>query len=209
VRVSSPTGNCGAYVKRIQQAILSELASPDSGINMAKGAALARDAAAGRAALSIAGALRLLGETLLMRIGGSMGPLYGSFFLGLAERAPSDDEATTAVGVARMFSNGLAEVRALTSAQVGDKTMIDSLEPAVAELNRLVDAGATLEDSLDGMCVAAEAGATHTAEIPARFGRAARIGDRSIGTVDAGAASCALIIRTIADAMREEGGADK
>jgi len=123
--------------------------------------------------------------------GGATGPLLGMFFMGMAEGASGD--VVDAETLARMFESGLAKVQKQTKAQVGDKTMIDALVPAV---HAMKSAGVKeLADALKCAADAAEQGAASTRELQARFGRAKNIKEKSIGTQDPGATSVALIFR--------------
>ncbi|MGH7082548.1 MAG: DAK2 domain-containing protein, partial [Acetobacteraceae bacterium] len=85
----------------------------------------------------------------------------------------------------------------------GDKTMLDAWVPALAALEAAERAGAPLADALRGAASAAEQGARATREMLARSGRASRLGARSIGHIDPGAASAALFFRAFADGMSE------
>jgi len=126
--------------------------------------------------------------------GGATGPLFGSFFIGMAQAA-SPHGTLDAPALAAMFEQGLAAVRRRTKAQPGDKPMIDALEPAVEAAKRAAEAGATPLDVLDAAAKAAETGALATRAMQARFGRAKNIGQKSIGAEDPGAASVAYLFK--------------
>ena len=134
--------------------------------------------------------------TLLEDIGGAMGPLYGVFFIALADAA-KDREWLDASCVRQMFAGGCDEVIALGGAEVGDKTLVDVLVPTVAGLDAAIAAGKDLSTALlDAARIAAES-RDATEGMVAKLGRAARAGERSRGQIDAGAASCALIVGAI------------
>jgi dihydroxyacetone kinase-like protein len=152
----------------------------------------------------LAAAFRTLGETLLDGVGGSMGPLYGTFFLDMAA-ALGDATALDAALFARMVRAGLAGVTDLGGAQVGDKTMLDALVPAIEAFESATAAGAGFAEALDAMAAAAERGRDATTNMVAKIGRSARLGERSRGVMDAGAASCCLILRTLATGLQRRG----
>ena len=123
--------------------------------------------------------------------GGATGPLLGMFFMGMSEGASGDvvDAETLAV----MFESGLVKVQKQTKAQVGDKTMIDALVPAVHAMKSASDK--EMVSALKCASDAAEQGAVSTKELQARFGRAKNIKEKSIGTQDPGATSVAYMFR--------------
>jgi dihydroxyacetone kinase-like protein len=192
-----------SLVQTIQDnaALLSELdgaiGDGDHGVNMKKGFTLA----AGRIGdkTDLAAGLEILGETLLTEIGGAMGPLYGTFFTEMAgaANAPQID----AVTFATMLDAGLSGVAELGGAQVGDKTMIDTLVPARDAYREALAAGADFSTALQRMAAAAELGSASTRHLVAKMGRASRLGERSRGSVDPGAASCALILTSLATSI--------
>jgi dihydroxyacetone kinase-like protein len=171
----------------------------DHGINMRKGFMLADEQA--RDGLDVATSLQALGTVLIEQIGGAMGPLYGSFFRAMA-RAARGREAIDAATFSAMLNGALDKVRELGGAEVGDKTLLDTLAPAVAAFDGAAAEGGDFAHALDAMKSAAERGRDSTRDLIARKGRASRLGERSRGVVDAGAASCCLILCTMADTMR-------
>lgn len=175
----------------------------DHGINMSKGFSQA-GAALGDAAGGLGPAFSTLGDTLLSGIGGSMGPLYGTFFLDMA--AALGDAATLDGALfSRMIRAGLAGVTDLGSAQVGDKTLLDTLVPAIDAFDAAVAGGAGFAAALDAMSEAAAKGRDSTIDLVAKIGRSARLGERSRGVLDAGAASCCLILQTMAAGLKARG----
>jgi dihydroxyacetone kinase phosphoprotein-dependent L subunit len=182
-----------AYLSEIDGAI----GDGDHGINMSKGftAAGARLAAGPPAGLGQA--LGVLGEVLVNDVGGSMGPLYGTFFQAMSE-AVGTREYLDAATFAAMLGAGLAAIQEIGSAKVGDKTLVDALAPARAAFDDAVAAGLPFAEGLVRMAAAAEAGRDSTRDMVARIGRASRLGERSRGVLDAGATSCALLLRSMA-----------
>jgi dihydroxyacetone kinase-like protein len=132
--------------------------------------------------------------------GGATGPLLGTLFMGMADAVAGRKELD-AYAAAAMFEAGLAALQKQTKAQVGDKTMMDALVPAVAALRSAAAAGESVAAALQRAAEAAEAGAASTKNLRARFGRAKNLGDRSIGSQDPGATSTSLLFRGFADAL--------
>lgn len=172
----------------------------DHGVNMSKGFGLAADRL-GTGPVSLSKALRTLGDVLLSEIGGAMGPLYGTFFLEMGAAA-NGLESMDAAAVLKMLDAGLDGVIEVGGAAPGDKTLVDVLVPARAALARAIADGDDLRSGLRAMASAAEAGRDTTRGMAAKVGRASRLGDRSRGHLDAGATSCALILRVLAEELR-------
>ncbi|MBN1835280.1 MAG: dihydroxyacetone kinase subunit L [Spirochaetales bacterium] len=171
----------------------------DHGVNMSKGFTRAGEELAGSPG-GLSDALKTVSSTLMSTIGGAMGPLYGMLFRGLAKGCDGQPEINRAV-FGRMLEEALAAVRKVSQAAVGDKTLIDALVPAVEAYRRAAASGTGFAQSLQEMARAAEGGRDSTKDLVARIGRASRLGERSRGTLDPGATSCALLLRTMADSM--------
>jgi len=173
----------------------------DHGINMNKGFTMTREALE-KDPGDFSHGLLTLAKVLMMRIGGSMGPLYGTTFKTMGKTF-SDHEKIDA----RLFREALDGVKvrmeALSPARVGDKTLVDALYPAIDTFRRAVEAGEDFKEALKAMKRAAETGRDATENMIARLGRSSRLGERSRGVIDAGAASCALLLGTMADAIAE------
>ncbi|RYH11596.1 dihydroxyacetone kinase subunit DhaL [Tropicimonas sp. IMCC6043] len=167
----------------------------DHGVNMAKG--FGRTAERLEGGESLAEALSVLSDVLMSEIGGSMGPLYGMMFSGMAEAIEGAEEID-AEDFGAMLQAGLDEVRDIGSAEPGDKTLLDAYVPAVDAYGKALAAGSGMSAALEAMCAAAEAGRDATIDMVAKVGRAARLGERSRGVQDAGATSCALILCALA-----------
>ncbi|QZI73041.1 dihydroxyacetone kinase subunit L [Pseudomonas protegens] len=171
----------------------------DHGINMAKGFAHCGRALEGRE-LSLADALDELTLSLMEGIGGSMGPLYGSLFIGMADQV-RNAEQIDAAGFARLLRGGLSSLQDITEAGVGDKCLMDTLIPAVQAFEAAHQAGTSFQEALERMKMAAAQGRDSTRDLVARIGRASRLGERSLGALDAGAVSCCLILTRLADSI--------
>ena len=176
----------------------------DHGINMAKGfsgCGARLDAMDASQAAQLPAALQQLSQALMDDIGGSMGPLYGSFFQGFADVLGPEQEMDAAL-FGQALARAVAEVQEMGKAQVGDKTLIDTLAPALQAYRQSLQAGAGFREALQAMEAAAEAGKESTRHLQARIGRSARLGPRSIGVLDAGATSCWLILSTLAQSLQ-------
>jgi len=177
----------------------------DHGVNMGKGFRMAGERLRAMGDFTLPQGLATLGDTLLSDIGGSMGPLYGTFFTDMAE-ALDDTDALDAPHFAAMLKAGLAAVQGLGEAKPGDKTLVDVLVPARDAFDAAQGEGKGLAESLLAMKAAAEAGLEATRTMVAKVGRASRLGERSRGTLDAGAASCTMILSALADGLVERLG---
>ena len=172
----------------------------DHGINMDKGFQLT--ASRLEDGMDMSDALKLLGRTLLMEIGGSMGPLYGKYFKAMAKASRGYDEVSLCL-LADMLDRAYKAVRELGEAKPGDKTLVDTLDPAVTAIRKACDKEMSLQDGLDAMLEAAEAGWKSTEDMVAKIGRSSRLGERSRGVLDAGATSCYLMLKTMTDTIKE------
>jgi dihydroxyacetone kinase-like protein len=176
----------------------------DHGINLDRGfAALEARLSASNPSTEAAGPmLALAGRTLSGTVGGASGALYGRALLRAAaalDASPVDAglPAARAAAALRAAVDGIA---ALGRSRPGEKTMLDALVPAVDALEAAVTAGAGLPDALRRAVDAADAGAQATRPLMATKGRASYLGERSIGHLDPGAVSSALLLGALADA---------
>ena len=141
------------------------------------------------------GVLKLVATTLISKVGGAAGPLYGTAFL----RASTALGSVTELGSAEVLEAlraALGGVVARGKAEVGDKTMVDALDPAVQAAEKEQSSVAAL---LTAAADAADAGAESTVPLVARKGRASYLGERSADHLDPGARSSALLLRSFAE----------
>lgn len=136
---------------------------------------------------------------VMMCDGGSVSPLLGSWFMGMASAATSEE--LTADETAMLFETALKSFYGISKAEPGDKTMMDALKPATETLAAQLRSGATLAGAMDAAANAADAGRESTRDMIAKFGRARTMGERCIGHYDAGATSIALIFKGFSDAL--------
>lgn len=162
----------------------------DHGLNMKRGFEAVRAEADGFAAKPLPEALKAIGTKLVMTVGGASGPLFGTLFMALGkDLSPVPDRA----GLASALGKAIEAVAARGKSQIGQKTMLDVLQPVYEALAQ-GKTGAEIADTADQ---AAEA----TVPMKALRGRASFLGERSIGHMDAGARSTALLVRAVAEAI--------
>ncbi|MDP4092920.1 MAG: dihydroxyacetone kinase subunit DhaL [Bacillota bacterium] len=176
------------------------LGDGDHGINMNKGFTLCKERLTADVT-DFSKALKTLGRVLLMEIGGSMGPLYGTFFIEMSKKC-ADKETIDKNTFKEMIEAALNGISTLGKAKVGDKTLIDTLVPAVEAYNKALAEGKDFSGALIEMKAAAEKGKDSTKDMVAKIGRASRLGERSRGVLDAGSISCYLIIASISDSIK-------
>ena len=184
-----------AYLSEVDGAI----GDGDHGTKMAKACKVSSERMSGEE--SISEGLKLLGKTLVEEIGGAMGPLYGSVFKAMA-RASKDAEQIDAEVFERMLASAYEKIQDLGEAKVGDKTLVDTLDPSLAAFREAREGGGSFSEALSAMAEAAEKGKESTKDLVAKKGRAARLGERSKGVLDAGATSCWLILDSMAGSMK-------
>jgi phosphoenolpyruvate---glycerone phosphotransferase subunit DhaL len=143
------------------------------------------------------------GSTLVSTVGGASGPLWGTA-LRRAGRALGGGDAFDGPQLALALHAALDGVVELGAAQEGDKTMVDSLAPAVRALDESLQDGASIADALAEAHAASEAGMRATVPLQAHKGRASYLGERSIGHQDPGATSTALIFAALAESVAAE-----
>jgi dihydroxyacetone kinase-like protein len=141
-----------------------------------------------------------------MRAGGSSGPLLAMWFRAFATATAGSDEMDRRA-LAAAVADGLATVRRLGGASVGDKTMVDAMDPAAAALVRSLEFEQAVEADLAGAAAAARAGAEASAELVARRGRASYVGELARGVRDPGAVAIALFFEAAPSADGRSGAA--
>jgi phosphoenolpyruvate---glycerone phosphotransferase subunit DhaL len=178
----------------------SAIGDADHGSNMARGMAAVVAMLDAEAPATPAAVLKRTGMTLISKVGGASGPLYGTAFLRMAAAA-GDDESVDPPVFAAMLRAGLDGVVSRGKAEPGDKTMIDALTPAVDALDAALADGQPLGEALPAAVRAAEQGRAATVPLIARKGRASYLGERSAGHQDPGATSMTLLIAAAATAL--------
>lgn len=179
-----------------------EIGDGDHGVNMSKGFSIAGEIL-DETQIDLSGAFLILGRTLFTRIGGAMGPLYGTVFTEMAKASENKKDINQEL-IGRMLRSAVEGVSKISPAGVGDKTMMDVLIPATVEYEAACKSGDDLEASLKRMKTAAEEGKESTKDLVARLGRSSRLGERSKGVLDAGAVSMNLILQSFADSVLQQ-----
>ena len=171
----------------------------DHGVNMAKCFREVKKKLAESSAEDIGTLFKDMGMVVLNSVGGAMGALYGTFFLKLSQASAGKREVNLRDLVA-MFQTGEQGILDIGKANLGDKTLIDTLSPAVRAIEAAEKEGKSLADALTDFEQAAKQGMESTRDMLAKMGRASRLGERTIGHQDAGATSCYFILRSLATA---------
>ena len=183
----------------------SAIGDADHGINMNRGfQAVLGKLDAGEAA-DIGALLKTVGMTLVSTVGGASGPLYGTLFLQMGTSAAGKSDLSGDDWAAALAA-GVAGVQRRGKAELGDKTMIDALVPAVEAVRSALADGSTLDEALRRSAEAAREGMTATIPLVARKGRASYLGERSANHQDPGATSSWLLLRTAAEALAAKDG---
>ena len=172
----------------------SAIGDGDHGMTIARAMGIAEKVIAESEKKELKGLLKDVGWGVMGVDGGATGPLLGSFLMGLSNGV-GEQEAIDCPTLATMFEAGLAGVRRQSKAQIGDKTMMDALLPAVDVIRQAADAEKSIKEALQAAAEAAEKGAISTKDFRAKFGRAKNLGDRTIGHQDPGATSMAIIFQ--------------
>jgi dihydroxyacetone kinase-like protein len=179
----------------------SAVGDGDFGISLDRGFTAVQATLTANPPADIRGVFQNVATVLIKSMGGSSGPLLGTFFLRAggacaqkSELAPADVVALFQAGVEGMHQRG--------KAVLGDKTMMDAWLPAVDAMRSALEAGGAVTDVLDRGTAAAEAGAAATKSMSARKGRASYLGDRSVGHPDPGAIAAHLMLKAAAEEWR-------
>ena len=168
----------------------------DHGTNMDRGMRKVLEKLDGAEGDDIGATLKAVGMALVSSVGGASGPLYGTLFMQMGAGAAGATELDLA-GWTQALEKGAVGVQARGKAELGDKTMIDALTPAVEALKE--HAGDSLADALKASADAAQQGMEATIPLVARKGRASYLGERSADHQDPGATSTHLLLRAAAD----------
>lgn len=169
----------------------------DHGINMARGAAAAVEAFDEMEDTDdLKEVLTAIGEAVVMNVGGTAGPLYGTAILEAA-KVLDENSSPDILTLEKVFGAAVAGVQKRGHAQKGDKTMLDVLIPIHECFKPENAAGKSVEEVMIEARDAGRDGVEYTKTIPARRGRASYLGERSIGFEDPGAVSSLMICRTL------------
>jgi phosphoenolpyruvate---glycerone phosphotransferase subunit DhaL len=176
----------------------------DHGVNMDRGFSAARDGLISGDRATPGSMLEQAGTTLVLRVGGAAGPLYGSA-LRRAGEALGDAQSVDGRSILRALRAGMDGIQRLGAAVEGDKTIVDAYAPALLTLERALRGGLDLASAAGRAATAAGAGAKATIPMQARKGRASYLGPRSVGHQDPGATSTAILFEALAHAVGDPG----
>src|SRR5215212_265530 len=177
----------------------SEIGDGDHGTNMHRGLQAALERLDGADPDSPADALKAVSMALISKVGGAAGPLYGTAFLR-ASTALQDKDEVSAEDAATALEAALGGVKQRGKAQVGDKTIVDALEPA-AEAAKDAAGGGSVAEVFRAAAEAAKEGAESTVPLTASRGRASYLGPRAAGHQDPGATSTYYLLDAAARAL--------
>ncbi|GAA4684943.1 dihydroxyacetone kinase subunit DhaL [Phytohabitans rumicis] len=174
----------------------SAIGDADHGVNLNRGFTAVLAALDGPPPATVGEVLVKTGSTLISKVGGAAGPLYGTAFRAIGKALPPDSTVDVA-SLGQALRAGLAAVQKLGAAVPGDKTIVDAYGPAVAAFEKANDEG--LGAAARAAAEAAAEGMRATTALQARKGRASYLGPRSVGHQDPGATSTWLIFQALAD----------
>ena len=144
-----------------------------------------------------------IGNKLLSSIGGASGPLFASFFMGMAkfnqEHHPKITDLNANLEIAATFAYGVQSMMIRGKSNVGEKTMLDVLVPASTTFTTAAAQGKSIAEICEAVKNAADNGLAYTRDLVATKGRAAGLGERAIGHLDPGAKSCQVMIHAVCD----------
>lgn len=173
----------------------------DHYINMKRGSEAAANMVAELTTLSDAEALNKIGLKLLSTIGGASGPLFASFLMGMSKSLKENGNTST-LEIATAFAAGVQAVMQRGKAQAGEKTMLDVLIPVSITLSSMAASGASTQAICMQLKTVADEGLASTRNMLASKGRAASLGERVIGHLDAGAKSCQVMTHAVCDVIK-------
>jgi len=171
----------------------------DHGVNMAKCFREVKKKLAESTIADMNMLFNSVGMVVLNSVGGAMGALYGTFFLKMAQECVGKSELGLS-DLVRMFQTAEQGILDIGKASPGDKTLLDTLAPAIRALEESEQEGQSLPQALANFEQAAKKGMQSTKDMLAKMGRASRLGERTIGHQDPGATSCYFILRSLASA---------
>ncbi len=173
----------------------------DFGISLDRGFTAVQAELSAQPPADLRSVFQKVATVLIKTMGGTSGPLLGTFFLR-AGTACADKSELSPADVVALFQAGVEGLQQRGKAERGDKTMLDALLPAVDAMRGALEAGGGLSEILEKGTAAAEAGMRATIAMQARKGRGSYLGERSVGHQDAGATATHLLLKTAADVWR-------
>jgi dihydroxyacetone kinase-like protein len=172
------------------------LGDGDHGLGMQRGMTAATEKLNAAEPDSIEKAFSTVGMAMMSSMGGASGAIFGTFFRN-GGKALAGRETFDAAGLAAFLRAGVDGVKSRGGAAVGDKTVVDAMEPAAVKAAEV--SGEPLSDAITAVAAAAEGGLEASKALVAKFGRAKTLGEAAIGFPDAGAMSVTVIINAMKD----------
>lgn len=172
------------------------LGDGDHGLGMQRGMTAVKEKLNAAPAESIEKAFGATGMAMMSSMGGASGAIFGTFFRN-GGKALAGKEVFDAAGLAAFLRAGVDGVKQRGGAAVGDKTVVDAMEPAAIKAAEV--ASQSLPDAVVAVAAAAEGGMEASKALVAKFGRAKTLGDACIGFPDAGAMSVTVIVNAMKD----------
>ena len=195
--IAGVIGENSKYLTELEAAI----GDADHGANMERGFKAVMNKMPEISDKDIGTIFKTIGMTLISTVGGAGGPLYGTFFLQVGMKTAGKMELNL-IDWAEALEAALNGVIMRGKAELGDKTMVDALTPAVAALKQSIPENQTIKKALELSAEAAQKGMEGTIPLVARKGRASYLGERSAGHQDPGATSSYLILKAAADTWK-------
>lgn len=178
----------------------------DHGANLRRGFDAVAELAPELDSMPWGAALQKAGMTLVMKVGGASGPLYGSLLMGIGKSLAGGSESgvPSPSAAADALQAGVDMVRQRGKSDVGEKTMLDVLVPVCEALRDGLSQSLPAPRLLDDLGAAAARGLESTRALQARKGRASFLGERSVGHLDPGARSSQIIVESVRASLRGE-----
>jgi dihydroxyacetone kinase-like protein len=196
--IATTIGESSTYLTELDAAI----GDADHGVNMDRGFKAVMKKIPEVCDKDIGTIFKTIGMTLISTVGGAGGPLYGTFFLQAGMKTAGKMELDLADWTEALDA-ALSGVIMRGKAELGDKTMVDALTPAIAVLKQSIPEGRPMHQALELSAQAARKGMEDTIPLVARKGRASYLGERSAGHQDPGATSSFLILQAAADTWKD------
>ena len=189
-----------------EQKVLTELDAAigdgDFGSSLSNGFRKVEEQLPGMEKTNVGDMLKKVGIMFSTSVGGVSGPIWSTAFLRAGIKAGDKTELNLS-DLSGMMESALEGIQALGEADIGDKTLVDALRPAVKELKRASEENISLSEALRRVAEAAKKGSDRTIEMVAKKGRASYLGERSRGHRDAGSWAIVLILREIAQNLEK------
>lgn len=171
----------------------ADIGDADHGINISRGFGFVREALNKDDNSAISAIFKQTSILLIKNVGGASGPLYGTFFLN-ASMVSANKEELTLTDITEIFNKGINAITVLGKSKEGEKTMLDTLCPALNTMKENID---NIEDFKNKVLISAENGMKSTIDMIATKGRASYLGERSKGHQDPGASSSFMMIKEL------------